>query len=143
MWARFTSEYAPEAPITHLTPEGCCREFIKTTSDKNEGALEAFHVGAQHAPNMSLTQWNAHQMYWKNSIECFCHHCFSKQDWKYCCQVKRKQDSSSTKKICHQAQAEADCKAMQEKRAKEIAKKAKCTAAAVKIDNVELILDLS
>ena len=72
-----------------------------------------------------------------------CHRLFSMQDWKYCHQVMREQDSSGTKMIHHQAQAEADCKAVQEKQVKEIAKKAKCNAAAVRIDNVELVLDLS
>ena len=116
---------------------------MKTTNDNNEGALRTFHVGARHAPNMSLTQWNACQMYWKNKTEHFCHHLFSMQDWKYCCRVVREQDSSGAEKIHRQAQAEADHKAVQEKWGKETAKKAKCNAAAARINNVELILDLS
>lgn len=48
-----------------------------------------------------------------------------------------------TKKVCLQAQAEVDHKATQEKQVKEIAKKAKHDTAAERIDNVELILDLS
>ena len=116
---------------------------MKTTNDDNEEALRAFCVGAQCIPNMSLTQWNTWQMYWKNRTEHFCHCFFSMQDWKYCHQVAREQDSSGAGKIHHQAQAEADCKATQEKQVKEIAKKAKHNAAAVRIDNVELVLDLS
>ena len=142
-WGRFTSEYTPGAPITLLTPKECYRAFMKTTNDNNEGALRAFHVGAQCAPNMSLVQWNAHQMYQKNKTEHFCHHFFSMQDWKYCHWVTREQDSSGAKKIFLQAQAEVDHKATQEKQVKEIAKKAKYNTAAARIDNVEFILDLS
>ena len=115
MWGRFTSEYAPEAPITLLTPKERCRAFMKTTNDNNEGALGTFCVGARRAPNMSLVQWNAHQMYQKNKTEHFCHHIFSMQDWKYCHQVVREEDSSGAEKIRHQAQAKADHKATQEK----------------------------
>ena len=143
MWGRFTSEYAPEVPITLLTPEECHRALMKTTNDDNERALRAFCVGAWHAPNMSLAQWYACQMYQKNKTEHFCHCLFSMQDWKYCHQVAREQDSSGAEKIRHQAQAEADRKAAQEKQVKEIAKKAKHDAAAARINNVELVLDLS
>ena len=142
-WDQFTSEFAPEGDIANLSKEERQKVSMKTTNDNNEGALGAYRVGARRAPSMTMVQWNARAMYKKNHTKRWCQDFVKKRDWAHIRKTCRRLDASGIKQKRRLAQAQADQRAADARRVAQAAKKRKCDAAAVRIQEIVPIFDIS
>jgi len=92
-WKRFTSEFAPGGLIDEATTEEKDLAWMPSTNDANEGALGAFWVLMRHQPQLSLLQYNAQAMFYKNKTQEFMNDKFQAEDHQFICQMTCKVDS--------------------------------------------------
>ena len=92
---------------------------------------------------MTMVQWNARAMYKKNRTKQWCQDFIKKRDWAHICKTCRRLDASSIEQKQHLAQAQADQWAADVRRVAQAAKKRKCDAAAVRIQEIVPIFDIS
>ncbi|KAJ6609748.1 hypothetical protein B0H10DRAFT_2225653 [Mycena sp. CBHHK59/15] len=134
-WERFSAKYSPDGLIVNATPGERERAWMPTTNDANEGALGELRIASRRAPNMTLHQLNARQMYKKNDTKIYRRHLSSK-DHRMVRVKAQLVDSSGLTKKHRLAQAKADAIIVVKKRAKDIEKadkKAKIDAALDKL----------
>ncbi|KAL7282534.1 hypothetical protein ACG7TL_004005 [Trametes sanguinea] len=141
-WGRFTAEFAPGGTIAKLTESLRQLAWMPSTNDGNEGALGAFRVGARNAPNMSLSQHNAREMYKLNDTSTYiatsatpAEHCFYRKE-------ARRIDSSGLEKMRRaDVAAESERVAKRRKGEREV-RAAKKAARREKLESVQVITDL-
>ena len=92
---------------------------------------------------MTMVQWNAHAMYKKNRTKRWCQDSVKKRDWAHIYKTCRRLDASGIKQKRRLAQAQADQRAADARRVAQAAKKHKRDAAAVRIQEIIPIFDIS
>lgn len=102
-WSRFTSEFAPGGLIDEATTEEKELAFMPPTNDENEGALGEFRQLMRRQPQLSLVNYNAMAMFFKNNTEAFMAAKFTeKEDFQYIHKLGReskKQEKLQRKEI--------------------------------------------
>ena len=92
-WKCFTSEFAPGGLIDEATTEEKDLAWMPSTNDANEDALGAFWILMRHQPQLSLLQYNAQAMFYKNKTQEFMNDKFQAEDHQFICQMTCKVDS--------------------------------------------------
>ncbi|KAF8800758.1 hypothetical protein BYT27DRAFT_7235975 [Phlegmacium glaucopus] len=67
----FTSEFAPGGLIDEVTQEERDLAWMPSTNDINEGALGSFRVLMRRQPQLTLLQYNAQTMFFRNNTGAF------------------------------------------------------------------------
>ena len=70
-WERFTSEFAPGGAIDQATTEEKELAWLPATNDENEGALGSFRRLIRHQPQLTLLDYNALAMFFRNNTQAF------------------------------------------------------------------------
>lgn len=70
-WERFTSEFAPGGAIDQATTEEKELAWLPATNDENEGALGSFRRIIRYQPQLTLLNYNALAMYFRNNTQDF------------------------------------------------------------------------
>lgn len=70
-WERFTSEFAPGGAIDQATTEEKELAWLPATNDENEGALRSFRRLIRHQPQLTLLDYNALAMFFRNNTQAF------------------------------------------------------------------------
>ncbi|KAF8808386.1 hypothetical protein BYT27DRAFT_7232639 [Phlegmacium glaucopus] len=123
----FTSEFAPGGLIDEVTQEERDLAWMPSTNDINEGALGSFRVLMQHQPQLTLLQYNAQTMFFQNNTGAFMNEIFSDTTHQYIRAVSRERDTSEKERL------EQIVQHTEEKIAKKVAAKTKCTEHAVQV----------
>ncbi len=66
-WEQFTSEFAPGGAIDQATTEERELAWLPATNDENEGALGSFRRLICHQPQLTLLDYNALAMFFRNN----------------------------------------------------------------------------
>ncbi|KAI0367582.1 hypothetical protein BV20DRAFT_949876 [Pilatotrama ljubarskyi] len=118
-WELFAAEFAPGGLISTLSSAERKRAWMRTTNDDNEGALGEFRVCARRAPSLTLHQHNARKMYKVNGTGDFMKTHLSPEGHSHVRAEARVLDSSGLERKRKWEQAEADKRAVGEKRLKD------------------------
>jgi hypothetical protein len=94
-WERFTSEFAPEGPISKATPAQRSSVWNCATNDASEGALGQCRQMLRRAPFMTDNQRNARVMWKQNGTYVFAKTILSEQDQQFVRKEARSVDSSA------------------------------------------------
>ena len=70
-WERFTSEFAPGGAIDQATTEERDLAWLPATNDENEGALGSFWCLMRYQPQLTLLDYNALAMFFRNNTKEF------------------------------------------------------------------------
>src|SRR5438270_41661 len=70
-WERFTSDFAPGGAIDQATTEEKELAWLLATNDENEGALGSFRRLMRHQPQLTLLDYNALAMFFRNNTQAF------------------------------------------------------------------------
>ena len=70
-WEQFTSEFAPGGAIDQATTEERELAWLPATNDENEGALGSFRRLICHQPQLTLLDYNALAMFFRNNTQAF------------------------------------------------------------------------
>ena len=126
-WKRFTSEFAPGGLIDEATQEERDLAWMPSTNDINEGALGSFRVLMWRQPQLTLMQYNAQTMFFKNNTGAFMNEMLSDTTHQYIRAVSREKDTSEKEHL------EDIVQHTEEKIAKRAAVKKQCTERAVQV----------
>ncbi|KAH7871962.1 uncharacterized protein C8R40DRAFT_1053615 [Lentinula edodes] len=70
-WLRFISEFEEGGSLSRATPEQIERAWMEKTNDLNEGAFRTYRQTSRANPTLSLTQYNARQMFKFNQTSAY------------------------------------------------------------------------
>ncbi|KAF8218817.1 hypothetical protein L208DRAFT_1346976, partial [Tricholoma matsutake] len=97
-WEQFSSEFTDGGKISQLSEAERDHLFIPATNDHNEGALGSLQQTWQHAPNMTIGQYNAQMLYKQNNTSSFVQSVLGPQSHKFLRQEAQRVESSGAKK---------------------------------------------
>ncbi|KAJ7080892.1 hypothetical protein B0H15DRAFT_953240 [Mycena belliarum] len=93
-WIRFSAEFAPGGLIDLASATEKEAAWMPSTNDANEGALGSYRVRMRDKPSMSLHQYNAEAMYWRNDTQLFMDVVFEMPDHLFVMREARQVDAS-------------------------------------------------
>ncbi|KIJ31792.1 hypothetical protein M422DRAFT_266547 [Sphaerobolus stellatus SS14] len=141
-WRRFTTEYAPDDPISKISPDLRALAWMPTTNDVNEGALGSRRVIKRSIPKATELTLNAQQRYQWNKTGRFIR-TLTHAKLQFICKRACHLQSLKLQKKLNIAKAEYDDALVKHKWAQDAIKLEKKRKAEEILSQVQPILDLS
>ena len=139
-WERFTSEFAPGSLIDEATVEEKELAWLPATNDENEGALGAFRVLMRRQPQLTLLDYNALAMYFRNNTVAFMAAKFTEEeDYKYIHKLARETGGMERKR--RREIVEYRDKRQAEKTTRKAVREQNAQKTAARIAQLELVLE--